>query len=58
MVALITTPLVARTAIALGIIDHPNERSVSRRPNMPLLGGLAVAAGMAAGMGAGVAPLR
>ena len=46
--------MVARTAVALGIVDHPNERSVSRRPNMPLLGGLAVAAGLAAGVGAGV----
>ncbi len=53
VVAMITTPLVARTAVALGIVDHPNERSVSRRPNMPLLGGLAVAAGLAVGVGAG-----
>ena len=54
VVALITTPLVARSAVALGIVDRPNERSVSRRANMPLLGGLAVAAGLAAGVGAGV----
>ena len=54
VVTVITTPLVARTAIALGIVDRPSERSVSRRPNMPLLGGLAVAAGLAAGAGAGV----
>jgi len=55
VVAMITTPVVARSAVALGIVDHPNERSVSRRPNMPLLGGLAVAAGLTAGVGAGVA---
>jgi len=54
-VAMVTTPLVARAAVALGIVDHPNERSVSLRPNMPLLGGLAVAAGLVAGVGAGVA---
>lgn len=55
VVAMVTTPLVARAAVALGVVDHPNERSVSRRQNMPLLGGLAVAAGMTAGIAAGVA---
>jgi len=54
VVALITTPLVARAAVALGIVDRPSERSVSRRANMPLLGGLAVAGGLAAGVVAGV----
>ena len=53
-VAAVTTPLVARAAVSLGIVDHPSERSVNRRPNMPLLGGLAVAGGLAAGVGAGV----
>jgi UDP-GlcNAc:undecaprenyl-phosphate GlcNAc-1-phosphate transferase len=53
-VAAITTPLVARAAVSLGIVDHPSERSVSRRANMPLLGGLSVAGGLAAGLGAGV----
>jgi UDP-GlcNAc:undecaprenyl-phosphate GlcNAc-1-phosphate transferase len=54
VVSLITTPLVARAAVAVGIVDRPSERSVSRRANMPLLGGLAVAAGMAAGVIAAV----
>ncbi|MFI5025814.1 MAG: MraY family glycosyltransferase, partial [Solirubrobacterales bacterium] len=54
VVAVITTPLVARAAVALGIVDRPTERSVSRRDNMPLLGGLAVAGGLAAGVAAGV----
>jgi UDP-GlcNAc:undecaprenyl-phosphate/decaprenyl-phosphate GlcNAc-1-phosphate transferase len=53
-VAAITTPLVARAAVSLGIVDHPSERSVSRRLNMPLLGGLSVAGGLAAGLLAGV----
>ena len=53
-VAAITTPLVARAAVALGIVDRPTDRSVSRRDNMPLLGGLAVAGGLAAGVLAGV----
>jgi UDP-GlcNAc:undecaprenyl-phosphate GlcNAc-1-phosphate transferase len=53
-VAAITTPLVARAAVALGIVDRPSDRSVSRRLNMPLLGGLAVAGGLAAGVVAGV----
>ena len=54
LVAVTTTPLVARTAVSLGVVDRPSERSVSRRANMPLLGGLSVAAGLAAGVVAGV----
>jgi UDP-GlcNAc:undecaprenyl-phosphate GlcNAc-1-phosphate transferase len=53
-VAFVMTPLVARAATALGVVDHPSERSVNRRPNMPLLGGLAVGGGLAAGVGAAV----
>ena len=49
-VAALMTPLVMRLAIAIGVTDHPNERSVSRRPNMPLLGGMAVGLGFAAGL--------
>ena len=49
--AAVATPLVARLARTLGIVDRPNERKVSRRDNMPLLGGLAVAAGTALGLG-------
>lgn len=49
-VAALMTPLVMRLAIFAGITDHPNERSVNRRPNMPLLGGMAVGLGFAAGL--------
>lgn len=49
-VAALMTPLVMRLAISVGITDHPNERSVNRRPNMPLLGGMAVGLGFAAGL--------
>jgi UDP-GlcNAc:undecaprenyl-phosphate GlcNAc-1-phosphate transferase len=54
VVSATATPLVARAAIALQIVDRPNERSVSRRANMPLLGGLAVAAGLVSGLCVGV----
>jgi UDP-GlcNAc:undecaprenyl-phosphate GlcNAc-1-phosphate transferase len=49
-VAGLTTPLVSRFARARHVVDRPNERKVSRRPDMPLLGGLAVAFGFAAGL--------
>jgi UDP-GlcNAc:undecaprenyl-phosphate GlcNAc-1-phosphate transferase len=49
-VAALMTPLVMRFAISVGITDQPNERSVNRRPNMPLLGGMAVGLGFAAGL--------
>ena len=49
-VAYVTTPFVIRFAGALGAVDRPNERKVSTRASMPLLGGLAVALGCAAGM--------
>jgi UDP-GlcNAc:undecaprenyl-phosphate GlcNAc-1-phosphate transferase len=49
-VAALTTPLVMRLAIAIGVTDRPNERSVNRRPDMPLLGGMAVGLGFAAGL--------
>ena len=60
-VAAAATPLAARLAERLGIIDRPSERSVAHRPGIPLLGGLAVAAGFGAGLvvalgGAGWAP--
>lgn len=50
-VALGVTPLVGRLALALGAVDRPSARGVSRRTNMPLLGGLAVGAAFAAGLG-------
>ncbi len=46
----IATPLVARLARAVGAVDRPNARKVNRRQNIPLLGGLAVAVGFAAGL--------
>lgn len=39
------TPLVAWAALVMGVVDRPNERKVSKRANMPLLGGVAVALG-------------
>jgi UDP-GlcNAc:undecaprenyl-phosphate GlcNAc-1-phosphate transferase len=49
-VAILATPLVGRFALAIGAIDRPSERSVSQRPNMPLCGGLAVAAAFWVGL--------
>jgi UDP-GlcNAc:undecaprenyl-phosphate/decaprenyl-phosphate GlcNAc-1-phosphate transferase len=50
IVSALCTPLVAHLARWLHVIDRPNERKVSLRSEMPLLGGLAVAAGVAAGL--------
>jgi UDP-GlcNAc:undecaprenyl-phosphate GlcNAc-1-phosphate transferase len=52
LVAALATPLAARLSFVVGAIDRPNERKVSVRPNIPRLGGLAVALGTAAGVGA------
>ncbi len=52
--AALATPLAGRLATSLGIIDRPTERSVSRRFNIPLLGGLAVGVGFYAGLAAGL----
>lgn len=46
MVSALCTPLVAHLARYLQVIDRPNERKVSIRDQMPLMGGLAVAAGV------------
>jgi UDP-GlcNAc:undecaprenyl-phosphate GlcNAc-1-phosphate transferase len=54
VVAAAATPGVARLARALRIVDRPNQRKVSDRPEMPLMGGLAVAAGVAAALLAGL----
>lgn len=43
--AALATPLVARLALALDVVDRPNDRKVGVREHMPLLGGLAVALG-------------
>ena len=45
-----STPLVIRLATRVGAVDRPNERKVSRRTRMPLLGGLAVATGCLCGL--------
>jgi UDP-GlcNAc:undecaprenyl-phosphate GlcNAc-1-phosphate transferase len=49
-VALMMTPLVMRVALGVGIVDRPSERSVNKRPGMPLMGGMAVGIGFAAGL--------
>ena len=48
--AAVATPMVMRVARGLGVVDQPNERKVSRRENMPLMGGLAVALGTFMGL--------
>lgn len=49
-VALGLTPAIGRLAQSMGAIDRPTDRSVSVRRDMPLLGGLAVAAAFFAGL--------
>jgi len=49
-IAALATPVVARFALAIDAVDRPNDRKVSRRDNMPLLGGLAVALGCVGGL--------
>ena len=46
-VSVCLTPVIAILARRTGVVDHPNERSVSQRENLPLMGGLAVATGSA-----------
>ena len=50
VVAALSTPLVIRFARSIGAIDRPNERKVSSRPAMPLMGGLAVGLGCGSGL--------
>ena len=49
-VSALATPIVARLAITLGVVDQPDERKVNRRPNIPLLGGVSVALGFFVGL--------
>lgn len=49
-VTAVATPIVARAALAFGVIDRPDERKVNRRPSIPLLGGLGVALGFFVGL--------
>jgi UDP-GlcNAc:undecaprenyl-phosphate GlcNAc-1-phosphate transferase len=53
-VAALATPVVSRLAHALDVIDRPSERKVNLRPEVPLMGGLAVALGCVMGMAAGL----
>jgi UDP-GlcNAc:undecaprenyl-phosphate GlcNAc-1-phosphate transferase len=48
--AVVATPFVGRFARAIGAVDRPSERGVNQRPDMPLCGGLAVAAAFAVGL--------
>ena len=57
VVTALVTPLVSRLARSLQVLDRPNSRGVSARPDMPLLGGLAVAIGFGAGLWVAVALL-
>jgi UDP-GlcNAc:undecaprenyl-phosphate GlcNAc-1-phosphate transferase len=49
-ISTLSTPLVIRFARSIDAVDQPNERSVSRRSSMPLLGGLAVGVGCGGGL--------
>jgi UDP-GlcNAc:undecaprenyl-phosphate GlcNAc-1-phosphate transferase len=50
------TPLARRLALALGLLDHPNARKLQKVP-IPLLGGLAVIAGVFGALAIGGADL-
>jgi len=50
LVGVAMTPLAARLAVALQVVDRPGDRKVNLREGIPLLGGLAVAAGCLAGV--------
>ena len=44
------TPLAERLSLRIGAVDRPDERKVSRRLNVPVLGGLAVSLGFFMGL--------
>ena len=50
LVSAASTPLAARIAVSLHVVDRPSDRKVNVRHGIPLLGGLAVALGCAAGI--------
>ena len=50
LVSALSAPLVIRFAKSIGAIDRPNERKVSLRASMPLMGGLAVGLGCGTGL--------
>ncbi len=49
-VAALSTPIVKRFALSIGAVDRPNDRNVSHREAMPLMGGLAVGLGCGSGL--------
>jgi len=49
--ALLLTPLAGRLALRAGAVDRPTARGINQRLDMPLLGGLAVAAAFFAAVG-------
>jgi UDP-GlcNAc:undecaprenyl-phosphate GlcNAc-1-phosphate transferase len=53
-VAAAATPIVSRLARLLRVIDQPGDRKVNERPDIPLLGGLAVAIGFYVGLSVAV----
>ncbi|MAE95708.1 MAG: undecaprenyl-phosphate alpha-N-acetylglucosaminyl 1-phosphate transferase [Deltaproteobacteria bacterium] len=46
----IGAPMVSRLALVLGVVDRPSERKVNKRPDIPLMGGVAVALGLLVGL--------
>jgi len=50
VVSIAITPLAALVARRLDVLDHPSQRKVNQRVGIPLLGGLAVVAGLMAGL--------
>jgi UDP-GlcNAc:undecaprenyl-phosphate GlcNAc-1-phosphate transferase len=54
VVSAVATPVVSRLARILGVVDQPSERKVNRRPDIPLLGGMAVGLGFMVGMAVAV----
>jgi UDP-GlcNAc:undecaprenyl-phosphate GlcNAc-1-phosphate transferase len=49
------TPVVARMAVNFRAVDRPSARGVNQRPDVPLMGGLAVLFGLLAGLALGSA---
>ena len=49
-VAALATPFIRRFALSIDAIDRPNDRNMSHRSAMPLMGGIAVGLGCASGL--------
>jgi len=49
-VSFFVTPLIARLARRFGAVDRPSDRGVNQRPDVPLMGGLAVLLGLLSGI--------